>query len=59
MREKRTISIPLTGTEWAYLQGTWPISHEDWEQMIRVLETMKPGLVPVQALPVDMPEDWR
>ena len=56
MRERRTISIPLTGTEWAYLQAAWPISYEDWEQMVHVLEVMKPGLVPLESLPTDVPE---
>lgn len=40
-----TIPIPLVGQEPVFLSGAFPISGSNWDQMIRVLEAMRPGLV--------------
>ena len=39
------VPIPLSATEWVALQGNFPLSEENWLQLMRVLEVMKPGLV--------------
>ena len=41
----RSIQIPLSNAPWATLKGPFPISEMSWEQMIKMLEAMKPGLV--------------
>jgi hypothetical protein len=47
-----TIPIPLVGEGPVYLSGAFPISGSNWDQMIRVLEAMRPGLVtPEQPAP--------
>jgi len=43
--EGRTIQLPLPNTEWAALRAPFPISKEAWDQMIALLEVMKPALV--------------
>jgi hypothetical protein len=44
-REKRTVQVTYSPTEWALLQGQFPMSEEDWDAMIDVLTAMKRGLV--------------
>lgn len=39
------LKIPLTGGEWAYLTAAFPISEQQWQRMLAVLEAMKPGLI--------------
>lgn len=39
------LRIPLTGGEWAYLTAAFPISEQQWQRMLAVLEAMKPGLI--------------
>lgn len=46
-----TIPIPLVGQGPVYLSGAFPISGSNWDQMIRVLEAMRPGLVTPEQLP--------
>jgi hypothetical protein len=43
-RESRTIQVPYSPTEWAMVQAPFPLSESQWEQMIAVLNAMKPGL---------------
>lgn len=40
-----TIPVPLLGAEPVYVTGNFPLSEANWEQFVRVLEAMKPGLV--------------
>jgi hypothetical protein len=40
-----TIPIPLLGQDPVYVTGTFPLSEASWDQLLRVLEAMKPGLV--------------
>jgi hypothetical protein len=40
-----SVPIPLSATEWVTLQGPFPVSEQSWEQLMRVLDVMKPGLV--------------
>lgn len=44
-RSKRTIQVTYSPTEWALLQGEFPMTEQDWDAMIAVLEAMKRGLV--------------
>lgn len=44
-RQIRTISLPLSATEWATLQAPVPMTEESWNLMKKVLDAMKPGLV--------------
>lgn len=42
---QRAVPIPLSATEWVILQGPFPLSGEAWDQLLKVLNVMKPGLV--------------
>jgi hypothetical protein len=48
-REQRTVQVPYSPGEWALVQASFPISVAAWDQMIAVLEVMKPGLVDAEA----------
>lgn len=41
----REIPLPLASGTWPVLKGNFPMSPEAWEQMIALLQAMKPGLV--------------
>lgn len=41
----RAVQVPLSGAEWVTVQGAFPLTEEAWDQMIAVLNAMKPGLV--------------
>ncbi len=41
----RAIQLPYSFTEWATLQAAFPLSEDAWNQMITVLNAMKPVLV--------------
>ncbi len=41
----RVIQVPLSATEWAALQAPFPLTPAKWEQMLTVLNAMKPALV--------------
>ncbi len=47
----RTVTLPLSATEWAALQAAFPLSETAWDQMIAVLAAMKPALVEVRSSP--------
>jgi hypothetical protein len=40
-----TVRIPLSAGEWVAVQGRFPLSRGAWDQLMRVLDVMKPGLV--------------
>jgi hypothetical protein len=40
----RSVQLPLSGTSWVSVQGAFPLSESAWNQMIAMLEAMKPGL---------------
>jgi hypothetical protein len=44
-RQTRTVQVTYSPTEWALLQGQFPMSEDDWDAMIAVLDAMKRGLV--------------
>jgi hypothetical protein len=44
-RSTRTVQVTYSPTEWALLQASFPMSEEDWDAMIAVLNAMKRGLV--------------
>lgn len=41
----RVVNLPLPGGAWAALQVPYPMSEDDWEQMLDVLQVMKRGIV--------------
>jgi hypothetical protein len=42
---QRAIAIPLSQTQWASLQAPFPLTEALWNQMLAVLNAMKPALV--------------
>lgn len=40
----RDVTIPLAGTAWVKIAGEFPIADDSWDQMMAMLEAMKPGL---------------
>jgi hypothetical protein len=44
-REPRSIQLPISPTEWAILQAPFPLDEAGWDQMLAVLNAMKPALV--------------
>ena len=41
----RSVQLPLSATEWATLSAHFPLTDDGWNQMIVVLNAMKPALV--------------
>jgi hypothetical protein len=50
--QQRSISIPLSVSEWATLQAPFPLTESAWKQMIAVLMAMKPALVALPEPPL-------
>jgi hypothetical protein len=48
----RTIQLPYAHNRWALLQADFPMSPGEWDQMLAVLDAMKPALI---AEPADEP----
>lgn len=46
-----TLALPIDPYDWAYLTMPRTISAAMWEQMMTVLEAMKPGIVEVVDAP--------
>lgn len=46
--EARTVAIPLSPDDWVMLSGVFPTTPERWEQLLRTLEAMRPGLVSLE-----------
>lgn len=44
----RAIQLPYSAAKWAVLQAPFPLSPHEWDQMVAVLQAMKPGLVASQ-----------
>ena len=44
-RKTRTVQVPYSPSEWALVQAPFPMTEAAWDQMIAVLNAMKPGLV--------------
>lgn len=42
--QQRSIQLPVPGTSWVTVQGAFPLSEQAWDQMIALLNAMKPGL---------------
>ncbi|HET8955959.1 MAG TPA: hypothetical protein VFN18_09910 [Solirubrobacterales bacterium] len=40
----RDVTIPLAGTAWVKVAGEFPMAEASWDQMMKMLEAMKPGL---------------
>jgi hypothetical protein len=45
VKPQRTIQVPYSPGQWALVQAAFPITGAAWDQMIAVLEVMRPGLV--------------
>jgi hypothetical protein len=43
--QQRAVQLPISANRWAILQAPFPMSESAWEQMMAVLEAMKPALV--------------
>jgi hypothetical protein len=43
--QSRSIQLPLSPTSWATLSASFPLTDEAWEQMLTLLNAMKPALV--------------
>lgn len=41
----RSVQVPLSASAWATLQAPFPLTEDAWDQMLAVLQAMKPGLV--------------
>ena len=41
----KEVQLPLANGVWPVLRGQFPMSSGDWDQMIALLQAMKPGLV--------------
>jgi hypothetical protein len=41
----KTVRIPLLNGLWAYVQLPDPMTQEDWDLMLSILDAMKPGIV--------------
>lgn len=41
----REVQVPLSGADWVTVQGAFPLTEQAWDQMIAVLNAMKPGLI--------------
>lgn len=50
----RTVQVTYSPSEWALLQAAFPMSEDDWDAMIAVLNAMKRGLV-AKPSPADEP----
>lgn len=42
---ERIIPLPLSPTKWVNLVGSFPVTEDEWELMIKVLQEYKAGLV--------------
>ena len=40
----KTVNLPLTGTDWVTLEGPFPMDEKTWQQMLDMLNALKPGL---------------
>lgn len=45
LREPYTITLPLRAHVYGYLSIPVPLTPAEWEQMMRVITAMKPGIV--------------
>lgn len=60
MKTVQVIQLPLVaGDTWPALIGPFPISETAWENMMDLLETMKPALVETQTDETPRQRAWR
>ena len=45
----RSVQLPFSATEWATLSARFPLTGLQWDQMLAVLNVMKPALVNADA----------
>ena len=44
-RRKRVVWLPVAAQEWVGLQASFPLTEEEWNLMMNVLQVRKPGRV--------------
>jgi len=42
---QRQVQLPISNGRWAVLQGPFPVSGEEFDEMMHLLRVMKPGLI--------------
>lgn len=42
---RQRIALPLASHPWLFLEASFPITNASWDQMLAILEAMKPALV--------------
>ena len=52
-RRTQVVWLPVAAQEWVGLQGSFPLTEEEWNLMMNVLQVMKPGLVQDDPAPPD------
>lgn len=53
---QRVLHLPLPGSDWAVLHVPYPMTEEAWQQMLAVLQAMKPGVVVAGGSTSEAPE---
>lgn len=41
----KSLIVPVNHDHYIVINAHWPITLEEWERFLHILETMKPGLV--------------
>ena len=49
----KSVNLPLREDRWAVFHAEFPLTEEEWDQMIAILKAMKPGLV--KRAPAEQP----
>lgn len=44
-KQIREVLIPIRGNAWIWLKAEFPLTKSEWDQMLTVLDAMKPGLI--------------
>jgi len=52
-QSRRPLPLPLSPRRWAWLQAPFPVTAQEWKQMMDTLEAMRPALVAVEGEEVE------
>ena len=52
-RRTRVVWLPVSAQAWVGLQASFPLTEEEWDLMMNMLQVMKPGLVQDDPTPPD------
>lgn len=44
-RPRKELAIPVSLEFWGMLQISYPMTQAEWDQMLRILEAFRPGIV--------------